>query len=179
MGGEHNNLNATHPRKLEELAERLKVLNIPGSLPGNPGYIEPWQGCQSPVVNVMCDVSINNLGGHGGPFLNVDNCRQCVHTTQGYLQECAAGRATSNGELCVPPTSNECQCYTTLRDQPLFERPVYTHFLSFAKFERGLQCPRALHMRHSVGENISIRQLMRAIKIAATDQITRLYSCTD
>lgn len=114
--GEHNNLNATHPRKLEELAERLKVLNIPGSLPGNPGYIEPWQGCQSPVVNVMCDVSINNLGGHYGPFLNVDNCSQCVHTTQGYLQECAAGRATSNGELCVPPTSNECQCYTTLKD---------------------------------------------------------------
>lgn len=96
--GERNNLKQSHPELSGSLVNRLDRLNTPSR--NNPGYIEPWRGCH--LTDLLCEVAEQQFQFHYGPFINVEGCDSCIHTTDEYW-----------ANPSVPATTNECQCITS------------------------------------------------------------------
>jgi len=67
----------------------------------NQTNYEPFHGCH--LYLDTCNVFHNQWNDTYGPFINVDNCETCIHTTKQYFDSSTA----------VKKTSNECQCQTS------------------------------------------------------------------
>jgi hypothetical protein len=89
---ESNNLCASDSTRCTNMQSILYTANLT--------YYEPFRGCQT--VDLLCRVAQSQFDGTYGPFLNVNNCSECVHTTSAYL---------ANPSPPIPRTTNTCNCY--------------------------------------------------------------------
>lgn len=96
--GERNNLNQSLPELFQSLVDRVEYLNTPSH--NNPGYIEPWRGCE--LTDLLCEVAEQQWQFHYGPIMNIEGCDTCIHTTDEYW-----------ANPSIPATTNECQCITS------------------------------------------------------------------
>jgi hypothetical protein len=91
---EHVDLCASQSALCKGMQNKLATANLT--------YYEPFRGC--PVVETYCAASDLPRNATFGPFVNVENCSVCAHTTPEYF-------ASPNA---IKQTYNKCQCYRSM-----------------------------------------------------------------